>query len=79
MQKKNQVILTLWVSIFHIFGFLTCYSPAVEGKAGGIFLYILLTCKGRWGTYGQHFSIFIIVQNSTLYLKAGQKCFIFQL
>jgi hypothetical protein len=28
MQKKNQVILTLWVSFFHIFGFLTCFSPS---------------------------------------------------
>jgi hypothetical protein len=26
-KKKNQAILTLWVSFFHIFGFLTCFYP----------------------------------------------------
>jgi hypothetical protein len=32
MQKKNQVILTLWVSFFLIFGFLTCFSPQVKNR-----------------------------------------------
>jgi hypothetical protein len=41
-----------------------------------------LRVGGGGGTYGQQFSIFNIVQSynleSTLYLKAGQKSFIFQ-
>jgi NADH:ubiquinone oxidoreductase subunit H len=41
-----------------------------------VFIYI----GGGQGTYGQHFSKLIIMQNKnfTLYLKAGQKIFIFQ-